>query len=286
MNALKTTFLLTLLTLVLVGGGMALGGEQGMILAFGFAVFMNFGAYFYSDKLVLKMYQAQLVTEAQFPEVHTMVRDLCRRAEIPMPKIYHIPSPQPNAFATGRNPENAAVAFTDGILNLLNEDEFKGVLAHEIAHVKNRDILLGTIAATMAGAISMLANITQWGLIFGGGRGSNREGGHPLVHLLMIFLAPIAALLVQMAISRTREYQADRTGAELMGRPEPLASALGKLEAASKRIPMNAEPATAHMFIVSPLKGKDVMSLFSTHPPIEKRISALLQGRALRHTDI
>ncbi|NIQ00235.1 MAG: M48 family metalloprotease, partial [Nitrospinaceae bacterium] len=223
MNAIKTTLLLGAMTLLLVYGGLALGGEQGMILAFIVAVAMNFGAYFYSDKLVLKMYRAQPVTQSQFPEVYQMVGELTRRAGIPMPRIYHIPSAQPNAFATGRNPENAAVAFTDGILNLLDRKEFMGVMAHELAHIKNRDILIGTIVATMAGAISMLANIAQWGLIFGGGR-SDREGGHPLIHLLMIFIAPIAALLVQMAVSRTREYQADRTGAELMGDPAPLAN--------------------------------------------------------------
>jgi heat shock protein HtpX len=279
MNAIKTTLLLGVLTLLLVYGGMALGGEQGMILAFGFAVVMNFGAYFYSDKLVLSMYKAQPVTEAEFPEVYQMVRDLCRRADIPLPKIYRIPSPQPNAFATGRNPEHAAIAFTDGILNMLDRDEFKGVLAHELGHVKNRDILIGTIVATMAGAISMLANIAQWGMIFGG-RG-NRGGGHPILHIVMIILAPIAALLVQMAISRTREYQADRTGAELIGTPVPLANALAKMEYSAKQIPMDAEPATAHMFIVSPLSGGNLMNLFSTHPPMEKRIAALmeLQGK-------
>jgi len=279
MNAIKTTLLLGALTLLLVYGGMALGGEQGMVLAFVLAVVMNFGAYFYSDKLVLKMYKAQPVTEAEFPEVYSMVRDLCRRAEIPLPKIYRIGSPQPNAFATGRNPEHAAIAFTDGILDMLNADEFKGVLAHELAHVKNRDILIGTIVATMAGAISMLANIAQWGLIFGGGRGNREGGGHPLIHLVMIIIAPIAALLVQMAISRTREYQADRTGAELMGTPVPLANALAKMDRGAKQIPMDAEPATAHMFIVSPLSGRDMMSLFSTHPPMEKRIAALMAMR-------
>jgi len=277
MNALKTTLLLGALTLLLVYGGMALGGEQGMIIAFVFAVVMNFGAYFYSDKLVLSMYRAQPVTESEFPEVYQMVRDLCRRADIPLPKIYRIPSPQPNAFATGRNPEHAAIAFTDGILNMLNPEEFKGVLAHELGHVKNRDILIGTIVATMAGAISMMANIAQWGMIFGGGRGN--RGGHPLLQILMIIIAPIAALLVQMAISRTREYQADRTGAELMGTPVPLANALAKMERTAKQIPMNAEPATAHMFIVSPLSGGDLMSLFSTHPPMEKRIAALMALR-------
>jgi heat shock protein HtpX len=279
MNAIKTTLLLGALTLLLVYGGMALGGEQGMILAFGLAVVMNFGAYFYSDKLVLKMYKAHPVTENEFPEVYGMVRDLCRRADLPLPKVYRIPSPQPNAFATGRNPENAAIAFTDGILSMLDPEEFKGVLAHELAHVKNRDILIGTIVATMAGAISMLAHIAQWGMIFGGGRDNREGGGHPLIHLVMIILAPIAAMLVQMAISRTREYQADRTGAELMGTPVPLANALAKMDRSAKQIPMDAEPATAHMFIVSPLSGRDMMSLFSTHPPMDKRIAALMAMR-------
>ena len=266
------------MTLLLVFGGMALGGQEGMVIAFLFAVVMNFGAYFYSDKMVLSMYKAQPVHESEFPEVHAMVRDLSQKAEIPMPRIYRVPSDQPNAFATGRNPENAVVAFTDGILSQLSPDEFKGVMAHEIAHVKNRDILLGTLTATLAGAISMLANIAQFGMFFGGGRDSER-GGHPLLQILMIFLAPVAALLVQMAISRTREYQADKTGAELMGDPTPLANALGKMENGSRRIPMDAEPATAHMFIVSPLSGKNMMSLFSTHPPMEKRIAALMAMR-------
>ncbi|QPJ64678.1 MAG: zinc metalloprotease HtpX [Candidatus Nitrohelix vancouverensis] len=274
MNTFKTTLLLTSLTLLLVMGGMALGGQEGMVMAFIIAMVMNFGAYFFSDKLALSMYGAQEVSEREFPDVHRIVRDLSRRAEIPMPRIFHIPSEQPNAFATGRNPEHASVAFTDGILNILDEREFAGVMAHEIGHIKNRDILLGTIAATLAGAISMLANIAQWGMIFGGGRGERNV--HPALHLLMIFLAPIAALLIQMAISRTREYKADATGAQLMADAAPLASALRKLEQTAQRVPMhNAEPATAHMFIVSPLAGVDFASLFSTHPPIEKRVAKL-----------
>ncbi len=275
MNTLKTTLLLGGLTLMLIYGGMALGGQEGMIIAFIFAVVMNFGAYFYSDKMVLSMYKAQEITEQQSPEIYDMVRRLSRKAEIPMPKVYRIPTDQPNAFATGRNPEHAAVAVTDGITRILNRDELEGVLAHELGHVKNRDILIGTIAATIAGAISMLASMAQWGMIFGGGRSDDR-GGNPIVMILMMILAPIAAMLVQMAISRTREYKADRTGAELVGSPAPLANALRKLEAASKQIPMNAEPATAHMFIVNPLTGKDLMSLFSTHPSTEKRIAALM----------
>ncbi|MDP6712784.1 MAG: zinc metalloprotease HtpX [Nitrospinaceae bacterium] len=275
MSTLKTTILLGGLTLILVFGGLALGGQEGMILAFMLAVAMNFGAYFYSDKMVLSMYKAEEVNECDSPEIFHVVRKLAQRAEIPMPKIYRIPSDQPNAFATGRNPEHAAVAVTDGITNLLNREELAGVLAHELGHVKNRDILIGTIAATIAGAISMLANMAQWSMLFGGGRGSDR-GGHPALMIIMMIVAPIAAMLVQMAVSRTREYKADQTAAELIGTPAPLASALSKLDQSSKRIPMEAEPATAHMFIVSPLAGKDFASLFSTHPPIEKRISALM----------
>ena len=277
MNAIKTTMLLGLLTVLLVLGGMALGGQEGMVMAFILALVMNFGTYFFSDKIVLSMYNAREIGESDSPEIFSIVRDLSRKAGIPMPRVYHIPSEQPNAFATGRNPEHAAVAFTDGIVRILDREELAGVLAHELGHIRNRDILLGTIAATLAGAISMLANMAQWSMLFGGSRNDEREGGgHPALMILMMILAPIAALLVQMAISRTREYKADRTGAELVGSPVPLASALRKLEQAAQRIPMNAEPATAHMFIVSPLTGKDFASLFSTHPPTEKRIAALM----------
>lgn len=278
MNAIKTTLLLGALTLILIYGGAALGGRAGMMIAFVFAVVMNFGTYFFSDKIVLKMYRAQPISESEAPWLHQIVRQLSQKAGIPMPKVYMIPTDQPNAFATGRNPSHAVVAVTQGITRVLDRDELAGVLAHEIAHVKNRDILIGTIAATIAGAVSMLANMAQWALIFGGGR-RNGGGGNPFVMLVMMILAPIAAMLVQMAVSRTREYQADRTGAELMGAPEPLANALAKLHDASQRIPMKAEPATAHMFIVSPLSGKDMASLFSTHPPVQKRIDALLAMR-------
>ncbi len=276
MSAIKTTLLLGGLTLILVFGGMALGGQEGMILAFIFAVVMNFGAYFYSDKMVLSMYKAEEINEYDSPEIFNIVRELSQRAGIPVPRIYRIPSDQPNAFATGRNPEHAAVAVTDGIVKLLDREELAGVLAHELGHVKNRDILIGTIAATIAGAISMLANMAQWSMLFGGGRNDER-GGHPALMIIMMILAPIAAMLVQMAVSRTREYKADQTAAELIGTPAPLATALSKLDQFSKKIPMEAEPATAHMFIVSPLTGKDFASLFSTHPPIEKRISALME---------
>jgi len=280
---IKTTLLLGGLTLLLVTGGAVLGGEQGMIIAFIFAVVLNFGSYFYSDKIVLKMYKAREITEREEPRLVQTVRELARRANMPMPKVYLIPSNQPNAFATGRNPEHAAVAVTEGIKGLLNEEELAGVLAHELAHVQNRDILIGTIAATVAGAISMLANMAQWALIFGGGRGSDR-GGHPVMMIVMMIVAPIAAMLIQMAISRTREYQADASAAALIGSGIPLANALKKLESSASKIPMEAEPATAHMFIVSPLtakksEGLNIRNLFSTHPPIAKRVAALLGER-------
>lgn len=276
MNAIKTTLLLGAMTLLFVTGGYALGGESGMVIAFAIAVGMNFFSYYYSDQLVLKMYKAREVSYSDAPWLHDIVERLSQRAAIPKPKIYIVPGDQPNAFATGRNPEHAAVAVTEGITRLLNRDELAGVLAHEIAHVVNRDILIGTIAATIAGAISMLANFVQFALIFGGGRDGDRN---PLVMIVMMIVAPIAAMLVQMAISRTREYQADRTGAELVGDPAPLASALQKLSRGAAQIPMDAEPATAHMFIVSPLSGKDLASLFSTHPPMEERVTRLMRLR-------
>ncbi len=280
MNMPKTTLLLGALTVILVTAGRALGGESGMIMAFAFAIIMNFVSYYWSDKIVLRMYGASEVTEAAAPALYGTVRQLTQAAGMPMPKVYIIPSEQPNAFATGRNPEHAAVAVTQGIMRILTKDELAGVLAHEIAHIRNRDILIGTIAATVAGAISMLANMAQWALIFGGGRGNDREGGsHPAVMILMMILAPLAAMLVQMAISRTREYGADRTGAALLKNPEALASALEKISRGAKAIPMEAEPATAHMFIVSPLTGGGLMSLFSTHPPMEKRVAALRSMR-------
>ena len=262
--------------MLLVYGGAALGGEQGMMIAFIFAVVMNIGSYFYGHKMVLKMYRAVEVSESEEPRLVQTVRELARRGDIPMPKVYMIPSDQPNAFAAGRNPEHAVVAVTRGIQQLLNEEELAGVIAHEIAHVKNRDILIGTIAATVAGAISMLANMAQWAMIFGG---RDNRGGHPAAAILMMILAPIAAALIQMAISRTREYQADATGAALIGSGIPLANALRKLEQGARATPMEAEPATAHMFIVNPLSGKGMMegmaNLFSTHPPIAKRVHKL-----------
>jgi heat shock protein HtpX len=230
--------------------------------------------YWFSDKLVLAMYRAKEVTAAEAPDLHALVRDLARRAGLPMPRVYVIPQETPNAFATGRNPQHAAVAVTDGILRVLDRDELAGVLAHELAHIKHRDILVSTVAATMAGAISMLANMAHWGMLLGGRR-DDEEGGHPVAGFLMILVAPIAAMLIQMAISRSREYLADAGGAEIAGRARPLAGALRKLHLASQAIPMEANPATAHLFIVSPLSGGGVLALFSTHPPVEERIRRL-----------
>lgn len=273
MNNMKTAILLAGLTALLVVGGAALGGKQGMTIALVFAFAMNFFSYWMSDKLVLRMYKAEEVTEAQAPELYSMVRELATRARLPMPKVYMIPSDQPNAFATGRNPEHAAVAVTGGIMNMLSRDELRGVLAHELAHIKNRDILIGTVAATIAGALTYLAHMAQWAMIFGG---RDDEDSNPLAAIAMMILAPIAAMIVQMAISRSREYQADRTGAEIAGSPGGLAGALRKLDMASKQIPMQANESTAHMFIVNPLRGGMVAKLFSTHPPMDERIERLL----------
>ena len=279
MNTIKTTVLLTALTLILVWAGGAMGGQGGAMFAFIIALVMNLGSYWFSDKIVLKMYKAKEVTESEQPEFHSMMRELAQRANLPMPKVYVIPQDAPNAFATGRNPEHAAVAATTGILSLLTREELMGVMAHELAHVKNRDILIGSIAATIAGAIGMLASMAQWAMIFGGGRSSNEDGPHPAVMIAMMIIAPIAAMIVQMAISRSREYSADSEGARICGRPEYLASALSKLEGSSKKIPMHVnestQEATAHMFIVNPLTGGGLMSLFSTHPPIAERVRRL-----------
>jgi heat shock protein HtpX len=252
-----------------------LGGEGGMMMAFLFALVMNGVSYWFSDKIVLRMYRAKEIGPEESPRVYRIVQELALRAQMPMPKLYLIPQESPNAFATGRNEKNAAVAVTQGILRILDEAELRGVLAHELSHIKNRDILVGTIAATMAGAISMLANMAHWGMIFGGRGGDQREGGHPIVALAMIIIAPLAALLVQMAISRSREYGADGTGAAISTDPLSLANALRKLQRGVEHIPMEANPATAHMFIVSPLTGGGLMTLFSTHPPMEERIRRL-----------
>jgi len=282
MNTLKTTFLMALLTVLLVTIGASLGGQGGMMMAFIFAVIMNGVSYWFSDKIVLGMYGAKEINADEAPTLHRIIRDLTLRAQMPMPKLYRIPQEAPNAFATGRDENHAAVAVTDGILRILDEAELRGVLAHELSHIKNRDILVGTIAATMAGAISMLANMAHWGMIFGGRSSDSREGGHPIVALAMIIVAPLAAMLVQMAISRSREYGADETGAAISGEPLSLANALRKLEQGMERIPMEANPATAHMFIVSPLTAGGLMTLFSTHPPMQERIRRLEGMKGIR----
>src|SRR5882724_9525054 len=271
--------LLAVLTAMLVLLGGALGGRQGMLIAFIFALVMNFASYWWSDKIVLAMYGAQPITEAQAPGLYSIVRRLASKAGVPMPRVYLVPSEQPNAFATGRNPEHAVVAVTEGIMRILDDDELEGVLAHELAHVTNRDVLISTIAATLAGAITYLAHMAQWAAFFGGGRQSDDDGPSPVAMMLMAFVAPIAALLVQLAVSRSREFQADATGARLAGRTWGLSKALEKLDMASRAIPMAANPATAHLFIVNPLSGQGLMRLFSTHPPMEERIARLRSMR-------
>ena len=275
MNTIKTIALMVGLTVLLVAVG-GIWGRNGMMLFFVIAMVMNLVNYWFSDKIVLAMYGAKEVTEREAPVLYSVTRELASRGQMPMPKVYVIPSGALNAFATGRNPKHAAVAATEGILQALTREELTGVMAHELSHVHNRDILIGTVAAAIAGAISMIANIAQWGLIFGGygGRRDNDRGGG-LGTILMIILAPIAALLIQMAISRSREYQADASGARLCGNPRALASALRKLQMGAVRAPMEANPATAHMFIVNPLRGGSIRNWFSTHPPMEERISRL-----------
>jgi heat shock protein HtpX len=278
-NIFKTALLLAVLTAMLVLLGGALGGQQGMVIAFVLALAMNFASYWWSDKIVLAMYRAQPITEAQAPGLYNMVRRLATKAGVPMPRVYLIPSEQPNAFATGRNPEHAVVAVTDGIMRILDDDELEGVLAHELAHVTNRDVLISTVAATLAGAITYLAHMAQWAAFFGGGRHDDEDAPSPIAMMLMAIVAPIAAMLVQLAVSRAREFQADATGARLAGRTWGLSKALEKLEMTKHAVPMDANPATAHMFIVNPLSGQALMKLFSTHPPIEERIARL---RAMR----
>jgi heat shock protein HtpX len=275
MNTLKTTLLMALLTILLVLIGGAIGGRGGMTTAFLLAGGMNFFSYWFSDKIVLRMYGAQPVEERDNPRFYGIIRRLAERAGVPMPKVYIIQDDSPNAFATGRNPGHAAVAATTGIMRLLNDEELAGVMAHELGHVKNRDILISTLAATFAGAITFMAHMAQWGAMFGGGRGDDDEGGGMFGMLFMAILAPIAAMLVQMAISRSREFGADAAGAYISGNPLSLARALKKLELGSQQIPMNANAATAHMFIVNPLTGGGLMSLFSTHPPIPERVHRL-----------
>ena len=275
MNTIKTAFLMALLTILLILVGGAIGGRGGMTTAFLLAGAMNLFSYWFSDKIVLRMYGAQEIEEQDNPRFYSMVRYLAGRAGLPMPKVYVIQDDSPNAFATGRNPDHAAVAATTGIMRLLNDEELAGVMAHELGHVKNRDILISTLAATFAGAITYLAHMAQWGAMFGGGRSDDDEGGGMFGLILMAILAPIAAMLVQMAISRSREFGADAAGAHISGNPLSLARALQKLELGSQQIPLNANAATAHMFIVNPLTGGGLMSLFSTHPPIPERVNRL-----------
>jgi heat shock protein HtpX len=275
MNTLRTTLLLGLLSCLLILAGGAIGGRSGMTFALIMAGVMNLASYWFSDKIVLSMYGARQVSEADYPEFYGMVRQLAISAGMPMPKVYLIDSDTPNAFATGRNPEHAAVAATAGILRILSREELLGVMAHELTHVRNRDILISSIAATIAGAVTYLAYMAQWAAIFGGGRDSDDEGGGAFGMILMAILAPIAAMLIQMAISRSREFGADKGGAEISGNPLYLAGALRKLEMANQQVPMNANPATAHMFIVNPLSASGFMALFSTHPPLEERIRRL-----------
>ena len=277
-NKIRTTILLAVMTALIIWIGQIFGGQQGMIIALLFAAGMNFFSYWFSDKIVLKMYRAKEVSPQQAPEVYEMVETLAGNAGLPMPKVFVIPKDAPNAFATGRNPEHAVVAVTQGLLNIMDRDEVMGVLAHELAHVKNRDILIGSIAATMAGAIMVLASMARFSAIFGGRGGGDSRGGAGAIGLIaMSILAPFAAMIIQMAISRSREYLADATGAGFAGNPQGLARALEKLGRYSKKIPMDANPSTAHMFIVNPLSGRSLMGLFSTHPPLEERI-ARLQG--------
>jgi heat shock protein HtpX len=274
-NVFKTTLLLGLLMGVFLFFGQLLGGRTGLVIALVLAGVMNLVSYFFSDRIVLAMYRARPLAEADNPRLFAIVRNLSSRAGIPMPRLFLIPNESPNAFATGRDPAHAAVAVTEGITRLMSEDELAGVLAHELSHVKNRDILVASVAATIAGAVMMLADMARFAAIFGGGRDDDNGGGGILGALLMAVLAPIAALLIQMAISRSREYLADETGARLSGSPYPLASALEKLALASREIPMAANPATSHMFIVKPFSGRSLLQLFSTHPPAEKRIARL-----------
>ncbi len=277
MNQFKTFFLMLVLTVLFILVGTAIGGRSGAVYAFIFAALMNFFSYWFSDKIVLRMYGAKQVSESEAPELYGVVAELTSKASLPMPKVYIMENDTPNAFATGRNPQHAAVAVTTGILGILSRDELMGVIGHELSHIQHRDILISTIAATMAGAISMLASMARWGAMFGGFRSDDEEGGgggNILVVIIVSIFASVAAMLIQLAISRSREYMADQGGAHL-AHPLSLAKALEKLEVASQRIPMNANPSTAHMFIVNPLRGGGVLSLFSTHPPIEERIARL-----------
>ena len=282
MNGVRTMVLMVALTLMLVFVGGLIGGRSGMSIALVMAFGMNFISYWFSDKIVLRMYRARELSEAEAPELHATVSRLAHKAGIPLPKIYVMDEDQPNAFATGRNPEHGVVAVTTGIMRILSKEELEGVLAHELAHIKNRDILVATVAAAIAGAISYLAQMAQWAALFGGRRDDDGEGSSPVAALVMMIVGPLAAMVIQMAISRSREYGADAGGAVISGNPRHLANALRKLHAASHSIPMHASPATAHMFIVSPLTGGGIFKLFSTHPPMEERVARLesMQSRA------
>ncbi len=275
MNNVKTVVLLGALTglLILIGG--YFGGRSGIVIAFFFAMALNFGSYWFSDKIVLKMYRAREVSAADAPELYSMVRDLSLKAALPMPRVYVVPGSMPNAFATGRDERHSAVAVTEGILGLLNKDELEGVISHELTHIKNRDILISSIAATVAGAIMMLAGMAKWSAIFGIGRNDDEESGGIFGLIAMAIIAPIAATIIQMAISRSREYLADEGGARICGKPYGLANALEKLSQASKAVPVDVNPSTAHLFIVQPFTGRSMANLFSTHPPLEKRVERL-----------
>lgn len=280
MNSLKTVFLMTLMMVLFLIVGSALGGETGLIIAFVFSLALNFGSYWFSDKIVLKMYRAKEVKREDNPRLYDSVAMLAEQAQLPMPKVYIADNPTPNAFATGRNPDNAAVAVTSGILRILDQKELDGVLAHELAHIKNRDILISTITATLVGTITFLARMAGYAMMFGG---RDRDSGQAVTSLVLLILSPIVAVLIQLAISRSREYMADEGGANICGQPLALAGALGKLQSANKQIPMkNADTSSAHMFIVSPFAGKSMMKLFSTHPPVEERIKRLQEIAAGR----
>ena len=278
MNTMKTVFLMTLMMLLLLLIGQAFGGEQGMVLAFLFSLLMNFGMYWFSDKLILMTYRAREVTESEEPRLVRMVHMLSTQAQLPKPRVYVIPNDTPNAFATGRDPEHAAIAVTSGIMKLLSDDELEGVLSHEFAHIKHRDILTGTIVATMVGTITFVARMAGWSMMFAGGRRDDRDSGSGVAELALLILAPIAAVVLQLAISRSREFAADAGGSAICRKPLSLANALKKLERGAELIPMqNAQPASSHMFIVNPLRGGGIMKLFSTHPPVEERVARLEQ---------
>ncbi len=282
-NWFKTMMLFVALAAVLMLVGGAVAGRQGVAIALVFSLVINFVSYWFSDKIVLASYGAKPLTEAEAPRVHAVLAELCQAAGIPKPPLYHTPESSPNAFATGRDPHHAVVCVTDGLLDLLNEEELKGVLGHELAHVKHRDILIGTVAASIASTIMFVSSMARWGLMFSGyGGNRDREGANPLALLIAAIVAPLAALLIQMAISRSREYGADESGAQFAGNPYGLADALRKLQTMSARIPLKASPSTAHMFIVKPFTGGGVFDLFATHPPIEKRIARLMELRGAR----